>query len=532
MSSRKGYISLVLHAHLPFINHPEYDYFFEENWLFQAISDCYIPLLQKFENLHKEKLKFRITFSLSPTLLSMLENKGLQDRYVRHLNHLIELCEKEVAFNQNPDKQQELAQYYKEHFENCLQYFEKHKRELTKQFVKLHKKGCLELITTVATHALLPLYQSIPESILAQIQIGKDFFIKCTGIQPKGIWLPECGYCEGLEDFIKKAGYEYCFLDTSSIDFASPNIHKNVYRVIQFKNGIKAMARDPDSSHQVWSAESGYPSDSDYREYHKDLTDSSTSTHVLEFTDYYKHHCQSGLKYWAIEEYNNQKSYYDIERATNKAKHHAREFLLDKRNQIRDIHEEGSEFLITAPFDAELFGHWWHEGPIWLEELIRLSNSQGDLELTSASNLSNELTCAVNVQPRGSTWGKNNNFEHWVNPSNDWIYPKLFEALKSFQELLKSLNETDISQITDRALKQAARSILLAQSSDWAFMIRTAHTHEYAFKRFKDSLARYHFLEHSIKSNDISKRKLQALEMMDDIFPEIDYHLLKKCDTE
>lgn len=532
MNSRKGYISFVLHAHLPFIHHPEYDYFFEENWFFQAITDCYIPLLKIFDKLHQDEMVFRITFSLSPTLISMLENKGLQDRYVRHLQNLIELSKAEAQFAENSEKQKELARYYHKHFKDCLNYFKKKKGQLTKEFVKLHKKGCLELITTAATHALLPLYQSTPESIMAQIQIGRDLFQEKTGLSPEGIWLPECGYCEGLEKYIKKAGYEYCFLDSSSVEYASPNIAKNSYRVIQFENGVKAMTRDPYTSHQVWSAESGYPSDSDYREYHRDLTDHSDTAHVAKFTNYFRHRCQSGLKYWSIEEKNGQKLFYDIERAEKKAKHHAREFLLEKRNQIRNIHEEGQEFLITAPFDAELFGHWWHEGPIWLEEVIRLSNSQGDLEIASASRFSDQLTCPVNIQPRGATWGKNNNFEHWVNPTNDWIYPRLFQALKSFQALLDNISEESITDEMDRALKQAARSLLLAQSSDWAFMIRTGNTKEYAFKRVKDSLARYQFLEHSIKINEISNRKLQALEIMDDIFPEIDYHLLKKNPTQ
>tara|TARA_B100001093_G_scaffold302058_1_gene288103 strand:+ start:1999 stop:3612 length:1614 start_codon:yes stop_codon:yes gene_type:complete len=530
ITSNKGYLSFVLHAHLPFINHPEYDYFFEENWLFQAITESYIPTLQLLERLEKEGLDFSIVYSLSPTLLSMLDNSGLQERYLRHLDNLLLICEAEIKDPKVPEEQVALSKYYKTQFENCRAYFVQYKANLIGRFVRLHKNKKLELITTTATHAVLPLYNSIPETILAQLKVGKIVFEKFTGIDPEGLWLPECAYCKGLEDFIKKAGYKYTFLDTTSIEFASPNIENNIYRITQAKNGVQFMARDPESSHQVWSAETGYPSDSDYREYHKDLADDSDSPQIQQYIGYFRHRCQSGLKYWSVAEKNGKKLFYDPQKASIKAKYHAREFMLDKRNQLRNLHQKDQEFLITAPFDAELFGHWWHEGPIWLEEVIRIANRQGDFTLGKPSSSESSVNCSVEIQPEGATWGKNSSLEHWVNPTNDWIYPQLFQAVRQFQKILLTQFQTEevISDELDRTLKQAARSLLLAQSSDWAFMIRTGSSQKYAFKRVKDSLARFNFLAHSILNKDIPKRKLLALEIMDDIFPEIDYHLLSQ----
>lgn len=527
--SSKGYLSFILHAHLPFINHPEYEYFFEESWLFQAITDCYIPLLQSFERLEKENIQYQLTFSISPTLIAMLQNQGLQARYKRHLNSLIHLANDEINFKQNPEEQKSLAQFYKEKLESCLQYYTKNKHDLLALFVRLHKKKHLELITTAATHAVLPIYQAIPEAILAQLKTGRDLFVKATGIKPKGVWLPECAYCEGLESYIKKAGYEYCILENTSVYFASPNIDKNVYRRIKLPNGVHAVTRDPQSSHQVWSAESGYPGDIDYREYHKDLCDDSESPHVLNYLNYFGHRCPSGFKYWRIQQKNGQRYFYDPNKAKSKALHHAREFILDKRNQIRNIHDEHSSFVITAPYDAELFGHWWYEGPEWLEAVLRICNSQADLKTASPSYLPESVNCPITIKPTGATWGKNSSFEHWVNPTNDWIYPKYFFAFRSFQSLLEEYADLGAKNPDlDRALKQAARSLLLAQSSDWAFMIRTGSSQEYAFKRVKDNLARYHFLEHSIRTDNIPLRKLQALEIMDDIFPDVDYKIFQK----
>ena len=172
ITSNKGYLSFVLHAHLPFINHPEYDYFFEENWLFQAITESYIPTLQLLERLEKEGLDFSIVYSLSPTLLSMLDNSGLQERYLRHLDNLLLICEAEIKDPKVPEEQVALSKYYKTQFENCRAYFVQYKANLIGRFVRLHKNKKLELITTTATHAVLPLYNSIPETILAQLKVG------------------------------------------------------------------------------------------------------------------------------------------------------------------------------------------------------------------------------------------------------------------------------------------------------------------------------------------------------------------------
>src|SRR3954453_1324864 len=109
----KGYLSIVLHAHLPFVRHPEHEKFLEENWLFEAITETYVPLLQTMERWLHEGMETRLTLTLTPTLCSMLQDRLLQDRYVRHLDELIELTEKETHRTHWSRAFHELAEMYR-----------------------------------------------------------------------------------------------------------------------------------------------------------------------------------------------------------------------------------------------------------------------------------------------------------------------------------------------------------------------------------------------------------------------------------
>src|SRR5215471_11972024 len=111
-----GYLSLVLHAHLPFVRHPEHEKFLEENWLFEAISETYIPLLEVMERWLRDGMETRLTLTLSPTLCSMLLDPLLQERYLRHLEELIDLAEKEVHRTHWDRSFHELALFYRRRF--------------------------------------------------------------------------------------------------------------------------------------------------------------------------------------------------------------------------------------------------------------------------------------------------------------------------------------------------------------------------------------------------------------------------------
>ena len=261
----KGYLAVVFHSHLPFVRHPEHDRFLEEDWLYEAITETYIPIINVFDGLVNDGVDFRITMSLTPTLIAMLTDPLLQQRYVRHITKLIELAEKEVVRTANQPEFNPMGHMYLGLFNNALSVFEeKYGRNLVSAFKKFQDLGKLEIITCGATHGFLPLMLN-QKAVHAQIMVAVEQHKKHLGRAPKGIWLPECGYYEGLDEILHDAGIRYFFTDSHGVFHASPRPKYGVYAPIYCKSGVAAFGRDIESSKQVWSSVEGYPGDYNYR---------------------------------------------------------------------------------------------------------------------------------------------------------------------------------------------------------------------------------------------------------------------------
>src|SRR5512145_242226 len=240
-----GYVSLHLHAHLPFVRHPEYEDFLEEDWLYEAISETYLPLLKIFDRLTDEGIPFRISMTMTPPLVAMLRDELLMARYARRLDSL-----------------NGLAVHYQHEFRDLRQLFnDRYRRDLVAAFRRLEDAGRLEILTCGATHGFLPLLQQYPEAVRAQIEVAATSHRRHFGKDPVGIWLPECGYFPGLDGFLAEQNIRYFFVDTHGITDATPRPRYGVYAPIYSSTGPAAFGRDPESSMQVWSAESGYPGD-------------------------------------------------------------------------------------------------------------------------------------------------------------------------------------------------------------------------------------------------------------------------------
>ncbi len=182
--------------------------------------------------------------------------------------------------------------------------------------------------------------------------------------------------------------------------------------------------------------------------------------------------------------------------------------------------------LVVAPYDAELFGHWWFEGPLWLESLIRqLAEHPHELSLVTPSDYLSRHPTPQIATPSASSWGDRGYNEFWLNPGNAWIYPQLHRAAQRMHDAAGSLTAEPPGTLAHRTLQQAARSLLLAQASDWAFIMRAGSAVEYAHRRIRDHLSRFHYLEQSARNGQIDERQLQALEFMDNIFPEVDFRV-------
>ncbi len=526
----KGYLALVLHAHLPFVRHPEENYFLEENWLFEAITETYIPLVRVFESLVRDDVDFRLTMSISPTLAAMFSDPLLQDRYLRHVNKLIELAEKELERNCHDPHYHGLALMYYGRFINARDIFVHHyQKNLINAFKKFQESGCLEIIACSATHGFLPNLSVNKSSVKAQIDIGIEQYRRHFGVDPKGMWLPECGFYPGLDRLLKGAGIKYFFCDSHGIMNADPQPQFGVYAPVYCPSGVAAFGRDWESSKQVWSSKEGYPGDPAYREYYRDLGFTSD----LEYIKPYIHpdgiRINTGIKYCRITGDTEYKEPYEPLRAKEKAAAHAGDFISNRQKQVERLYPQmGRKPVIVAPYDAELFGHWWFEGPQWIDFLARkIFYDQDTIEMTTPSEYLKEYSTNQVAMPSQSSWGYKGFSEFWLEESNNWIYPHLHEAGRMMKDLARKHSgliqgnfgkNPLISALLYRALNQAARELLLAESSDWPFIMKAGTMVAYAQKRIRQHLNRFYKLCNDVEKDCIDESWLKEVESRDNVF--------------
>ncbi len=577
MSEIKGYVSFILHAHLPFIHHPESEDYLEEQWLYEAISETYLPLLTNFTKLEEEKVDFRITMSLTPPLLNMLDNKLLQERYIKYLHTHIELAEKEIVRTKDNAKENELAHYYFDRYSNDLHLFQDvYHCNLIQGFNHFQDIGVLEIITCGATHGYFPILYVNEKTIRAQIAVGVQTYEKYFGKKPRGIWLPECGYVPESDKYLKEFGIEYIITESHGILYADPTPIYGTFAPIVSPNGIIAFGRDIESSRQVWSSINGYPGDFNYREFYRDIGYDAPYDYIKPYIASNGTRVHTGIKYYRITGKDCPKDYYNLQWAQDSAEKQAGHFFDSRVKQIEHV----SSFttnppLIVCPYDAELYGHWWYEGPNWLYLLFKkIYYDKCNFKLITPSEYIDKYPFMQISTPCRSSWGANGYSEVWLNPTNDYAHKHLHEAgdrmvelaqkfadleqyiinknmssnissndansSKNNKEQQPNLNNTKMTSssknakmkkeidLYNRALNQCARELLLAQSSDWLFIITNGTMVDYAKKRIKDHIGRFTKLYEGLMADKLNKNYiafLKDLEEKDCIFPEIDYRI-------
>jgi 1,4-alpha-glucan branching enzyme len=522
----KGYVAMVLHAHLPYVRHPEHENILEERWLFEAISETYIPLITFFEELINEGIEYRLTMSVTPPLLSMLSDSLLQERYIKYLEKLIVLSELEVKRTMGQPEFNKLALMYNNKYKSDLIIFKDvYKCNLISAFKKLQDSGVLEIMTSAATHGFLPLLCTSSNSVKAQVALGVETYEKYFGHKPRGIWLPECGYFPSLEDTLKENGLEYFITESHGVLFANPKPVFGTYAPIVTPKGMVAFGRDIETSRQVWSSIDGYPGDFDYRDFYRDIGFDLDYDYIKDYISEDGHRIHTGIKYYKITNKTKDKQPYNLEWAQNKANIHAGNFMYNREKQIEFLSDKMDRPpIIVCPYDAELFGHWWYEGPNWLYSLFKKINcDQNIFKLITLGEYIDENPIMQVSTPCASTWGVKGYNEVWLNGSNDWIYSHLHKAGERMEELA-SQNKFAYG-LKREALNQAARELLLAQSSDWAFIMKTGTMVQYAEKRTKDHIGRFTRLYHDIKEGNIDEEWLKDIQSKDNIFPDLDYSI-------
>jgi 1,4-alpha-glucan branching enzyme len=522
----KGFLCLHLHAHLPYVRHPEYPDFLEEDWLYEGITETYLPLLGVLERLVAEGVDFNLSMTITPPLAGMLSDPLLQGRYYQKINKLIELAEKEVWRTKNIPEFHATALMYEKMFKDGRTLWEKYHGNILTGFKNLQDMGRLEIITCCATHGFLPLKVN-RAAVRAQIKIACQDYHRHFDKKPNGIWLAECAFTPGIDEELKREGIKFFYLESHGILYGTPRPKYGVFAPVYTPSGVAVFGRDMETAHQVWSAETGYPGDPDYREFYRDLG------YDLDY-DYIKPYLHSdgvrrniGLKYHRItgKVGLSSKDPYNPEWARNKAASHAGNFMFNREKQAEFLSGVlGKQPLVVAMYDAELFGHWWFEGPQFIDFLLRkLHYDQNNVKTISPMRYLERFPKNQVITPAASSWGDKGYYEVWLNGTNDWIYRHLHKASDRMVELAKE--NRDAHDVLRRALNQNARELLLAQSSDWAFIMTTGTMVEYAQKRTRDHLINFTNLYEQIKRNAIDVGYLESLESKNNIFPQIDYRV-------
>ncbi|HUW39558.1 MAG TPA: 1,4-alpha-glucan branching protein domain-containing protein [Rectinemataceae bacterium] len=523
----KGQLALVLNAHLPFVRHPEHPRFLEERWLFEALSETYLPLLRLFRRLEADAVPFRLTMTVSPTLASMLGDKLLGERYAAYLETQLRLASAEEERLGSDPVFGPVVRLYSALYREDREDFETlYGRDVLGGLDFFYKKGRIDLITTGATHAFLPLYADSPEAVSAQIEAAMVAHRRAFGKHPAGFWLPQLGWHPMLADALRAYNVQYTVVTTRGALLGSPTPHRGSFAPVQCPSGLTVFVRDAAATKAVWSESEGYPADPVYRDFYRDIGFDLPLEYLAPYLEEDRARIFTGLKYWAITGSTADKQPYDPAAALVRVREHAANFLAERSAAAeRAAPHMDRAPLMVCPYDAELFGHGWFEGIHWLESLFRQAE-EFPLGIVSLSEYLRAYPESQVSMPEFSSWGDGGYAEVWLDGSNDWTYRHTFKAVERMTELAERF--PDESGLRERILNQAGREVVLSMCSDWSLLMRAGKASSFARRQVEDSISNFGKLYDMLCSNTVGTEWLTRLEKRNNIFPDLNYRIFRK----
>jgi 1,4-alpha-glucan branching enzyme len=551
----EGGFSFVLHSHLPYARRAG-RWPHGEEWLHEAAAETYIPLLNALYDLRDEGVKYKLTIDFTPVLLEQLADPLVIEHFILYLEEKEAAAANDIPrFERMGNTQfQYLATFYFDFYSRVHETFtERFDKDIINSLKTLQDEGYLEIATSCATHGYLPLLER-DSSIYAQLKVGVENYRKHFGMMPRSIWLPECGYRPpfhvrrngdeyykpGIEAFLADLKIGTFFAETHAIEGGTPvgkavgdavgsygivpkryvlplaeyeqPTHRTTYLPYYVQTPyVSVFGRNNRTGLQVWSGEYGYPGDGDYREFHKKDG-------------------VSGMQYWRVTGPKvdlSDKQVYDPQGAEEKILEHATHFSSLVEQLIIEFQAQNNrQGYIAAMYDTELFGHWWFEGIDWIKEVLRRLADNPNVQLATAS----EWVAAhppedVLALPE-SSWGQAGNHFTWLNADTAWMWPLIHGAEEKMEALVAKYPFTEDSMTM--VLDQAARELLLLQSSDWPFLVTTGQASQYATERFSGHLARFNQLAFIAERGDVRPDDLELAQEyfeLDNVFPEINYRV-------
>ncbi len=563
-----GLLTFTLHAHLPYVvNHGTWPHGIE--WLHEAAAETYLPLLRVLANLERDGIALHLNLVLSPILLEQLAHPIFRADFPDYIRRKVGAAREDEAFFLQSGEHHlaETARFWQRFFTQALEDFEALDQDIIKGLRHFSDAGLISLVTSAASHGYLPLLGT-DESVRAQVRTAVATHQRHLGSAPAGIWSPECGYRPagvwrypvsagpqaprnqefdriGIEQAFSESGLDFFFVDTHLVEESErtsnpPALsaslpadsrtermthepHRTLYQPY-FVDGPSTQTlghattvfpRDPRSAIQIWSGESGYPADPNYLDFHKKRF-------------------PGGHRYWKVTGPGvdiADKQPYTPADAAERVQAHASHFVSLVYETLKPGLSDAIPPILCAPFDAELFGHWWFEGAAWLEAVARAIHQQASetgIELTSCADyLKSYPRAGVLALPEGS-WGAEGGNQVWMNPETSWTYTHIYPA-ELATRAIATAGKWRGSDSGTRIVKQLCRELLLLEASDWQFLITTGAARDYAERRFlthhdefNEVKAIYDAWETNGSLSPAEEERLAQIELRDSIFPDID----------
>ncbi len=558
-----GSFCLVLHGHLPYVlHHGTWPH--GEDWLYEAAAETYLPILAMLDACEYLNAFPKLTMGLTPVLLEQLHHEHFKKGFEHYLNDRAEKARQDQKeFDKIGNGHLKwLAERWEQMFTKLLAQFEDIGRDIPKAYAEHVKAGRVELLTSNATHAYMPLMLN-DASIRAQIRAGVASSERILGFKPGGMWFPECAYrpngqwhppiqwghphnrC-GLEHLAADEGIHHFFVESHLVteskseqvfndgmwckvgwDEAAKYPHRG-WRSVNEGHGVNSdgnglarlwvLARDQEACEKVWSGDIGYPASGEYLEFHKQWGP------------------RRGLRYWKITgaktDLGDKHLYYpqDVEGKLHEHVSHFCSVIKQRLHHHRNL--TGRNGVVVATFDAELFGHWWHEGVDFIKNVMLSLNSDPEVKLqTSMEYLHDVFVDKVVTLPEGS-WGEEGDHRVWTNDQVNWMWEIEYRCESTFGRLTHELDWENNKEV-ESLLKKAGRELLLLQASDWPFVIRRGQAVDYGIKRYMQHVSRFETLTDLAEKvaqdskylgglTEVEKHEIADADLHDVIFPEID----------
>ena len=563
----RGAFGLVLHGHLPFVL-PHGAWPHGSDMLFECAAESYLPLLRVSDRLVAEGVSPKMTVGITPVLAEQLAHPDFRQQFADYLGQRVEAAEQDrVEFGkQKQEHFEHLAQNWREHFTELRRCFlEEYGGDLISGFRRLAEGGHIELMTSAATHGYLPLL-GWDESIQAQVKQAVAAHRRHFGIAPRGFWVPECAYRpryawasplseagpqearlrKGVEEFLAENGLSYFIIDTATLlggaaagvyleRFAAlqrmwerfrasyrpgpVDINKSAHEVYLVSSAeedrppVAVFTRDERTGLQVWSGDIGYPGDGWYLDFHKK-------------------HGPGRHRYWRVTSAQSDlgsKEPYQPEQAAERMPENADHFCHLVRELVTEYHQGSGRFgFVCAPYDAELFGHWWFEGPEWLYGVVKGLAADPAVELMTCSEYLDRASPEAAVALPESSWGQGGFHWVWLNEWTTWVWKDVYAAEAEMPGLARQALASG-DGVLARIVSQAARELLLLEASDWPFLISTWSARDYAERRAAGhheafarlaEMARRRGQGEELSAED--EKFLGECEQTDCLFPDVD----------